>query len=573
MMSNSNNFQNINVSNTLTATNLNCNNMTADNLVFNNLTLTDLTLTGKINNNTTAQNLNSLDTTTSISSQFIDAKNYTDNKINLLLNNPDVNINSIQELFNILGNDPNLNVVNSLASKISKTESNQTIDALNLNFTNPILSSDYLLRNTDNSTKSIKNSIETNETNITSLTSGKANKQNDTLTNCSLDSCRIINEGLYLPNQQNNAPITLSRGNILLTCNQNGVRELDFCNINNVNWGSGERSFSFKKMNNLNELIELLRINVNGSANLLGDLTSGGISISALNTSINNINTSINTINTSINTINTSLNTINSVIRIVNGNVGIGTTNPIVPLHVVGNSILNGNTTITGSLNSGSISSGSNVTSSGNMVCLGLIYGNVVQANSGSTLSINRDIPNAITHINGRLGIGTNNPVEGSNLHVVGNGSIDGALHTSGIITSSTDFRIGFNGVPFSSQFATLEYTRIKAFGKLRLQVFPSVVISVDQVGLSSYAVDASNGTLFFNLNPITNNGIILVQIVETNISQASYAGWTSTAIGNFIFNAVSYTHKITCWIPPANQVFTSSVAQKQLQNFDFSVL
>lgn len=609
MMSNSNNFQNINVSNTLTATNLNCNNMTADNLVFNNLTLT-----GKINNNTTAQNLNSLDTTTSISSQFIDAKNYTDNKINLLLNNPDVNINSIQELFNILGNDPNLNVVNSLASKISKTESNQTIDALNLNFTNPILSSDYLLRNTDNSTKSIKNSIETNETNITSLTNNKANKNADTLTNCSFNSCRITGEGLYLPNQTSNANITLTRGNNLITCNQNEVRELDFCNINNVNWGTTERAFSFKKMNNLNVLEELLRINVNGSANLLGDLTTNGISISSLNTSLNNIN---------------------NTITISNNNVGIGT-NPTGKLHVVGNSIFNGNTTITNSLNSGSVSSSSNITSSGNMVCLGLIHGNVVQANSGNLLSLNRDITNAVTHINGRLGIGistpvlgsslhvigdttitgslgatnaikcdvlqtnnpnkilsinaglddtaityikgklgvgTNNIVEGSDLHVVGNASIDGALHVSNIITSSTDFRIGFNGVPFSSQFATLEYTRIKAFGKLRLQVFPSVVISVDQVGLSSYAIDASNGTLFFNLNPITNNGIILVQIVETNISQATYGGWTTTAIGSFTFNGVSYTHKITCWIPPANQVFTSSVAQKQLQNFDFSVL
>jgi hypothetical protein len=475
--------------------------MTADNLVFNNLTLTDLTLTGKINNNTTAQNLNSLDTTTSISSQFIDAKNYTDNKINLLLNNPDVSINSIQELFNILGNDPNLNVVNSLASKVSKTESNQTIDALNLNFTNPILSSDYLLRNTDNSTKSIKNSIETNETNITSLTNNKANKNADTLTNCSFNSCRITGEGLYIPNQTSNN-ITLTRGNNLITCNQNEVRELDFCNVNNVNWGTNERAFSFKKMNNLNVLEELLRINVNGTANLLGDLSSGGISISSLNTSINNINT--------------SLNTINNAITISNNNIGIGTTGPTGKLHVVGNSILNGNTTITGSLNSGSVSSGSNITSSGNMVCLGLIYGNVVQANSGNLLSLNRDITNGITHINGRLGIGISTPVFGSLLHVNGDTTITGSLGATNAI--KCDVLQTNNPNKILSINAGLDDTAITYIkGKLGVGT-NNIVEGSDLHVVGNSTIDgSSNTTGNINANSFTIGGLVNIGDALTN--------------------------------------------------------
>lgn len=168
-------FNNLNVSNTINSTNLNCNNVNADNMEVEILSIGKLNLTDGINNNITLSNLNSLDTTSSITSQFIDAKNYTDSKYNLLLNNPDVNINSIQELFNILGNDPSLNVVNSLGDKISKTQANQTISALNMNFTNPIIASDFTIKNTDNSTKSVKNSLSTNETSITNLTTNLSN--------------------------------------------------------------------------------------------------------------------------------------------------------------------------------------------------------------------------------------------------------------------------------------------------------------------------------------------------------------------------------------------------------------
>ena len=175
-----------------------------------------------------------------------------------------------------------------------------------------------------------------------------------------------------------------------------------------------------------------------------------------------------------------------------------------------------------------------------------------------------------LTYINGKVGINTI-PVEGSELHLLGDATLEGDVHATGIVTSN-DFRIGFNGVPFSSQFATLEYTRIKAFGKLRFQVFPNAGVTVNQIGLSALAVDLSNGTLYFNLNQMTHNGIIMATIVETAISQATYGGWLTTATGSYTYNGNIYNHRITCWIPPANQILNSSVSQKQLQNFDFCV-
>jgi len=424
-------FNNLNVSNTINTTNLQCTNINADNLDFDGtFTTKDIIFTGKINNNITSQNLNSLDTTSSITSQFIDAKNYTDSKINLLLNNPDVNINSISELFSILGNDPSLNVVNSLADKISKTDSNQTISALNMNWTNPIISSDFTIKNNDDTTKSVKNSISSNETNITSLTNSKLDKTGGIGTDNELIS-PLIRQHLYISNS-GGIPIsttkhTTSQG-VIAGNLSNGQKEINFVNTDSSLYGNtNNRAFCFHKfMSDGSTLDDFFTIFNNGRAVLKGDLTSGGISI--------------NNLNTSLNTMNTSLNNINSNIRILNNNVGIGTTNPTSRLHVVGNSVLDGNTTISGSLNSGSLNSGSissssNITSSSNMVCQGLMHTNVLQCNSGTLLSLNRDITNGITHINGRLGVGISNPVAGSSLHVIGDTTISGSMKATDAIT------------------------------------------------------------------------------------------------------------------------------------------
>lgn len=400
-------FNNLNVSNTINTTNLNSTNIYAENLSFDgDLMTTNINLTGKINN-TTLQNLNSLDTTSSITSQFINAKNYTDNKINLLLSNPDVNINSISELYNILGNDPSLNVVNSLADKISKTEANQTISALNMNWANPIISSDFTIKNTDNSTQSVKTTINNNATNITNLTTNKLDKTEGILTDG-----RINGTGLYINNSSGSMnPLVANCG---LACSQNGQRELDFCNLSNVNYGTGSRAFVFKKMNLSNVLEDLFRINSDGSALLTGNLTTGNISISTLNSNVNTNTTNItsntsniNSINTNltnnyftktdiqnnyftitdiennyftktfvnsafynkievdnkVDPINTSLTSLTNIIKIWNGNVGIGTSNPVNKFHVIGDTTMNGNARITQNLQANSITfdSGMNV--------------------------------------------------------------------------------------------------------------------------------------------------------------------------------------------------------------------
>lgn len=555
------NFTNLNVANTLTATNANITSLSVDNIaVEGDLNINNMTIYGTMNS-ISVENFNALDTTSSITSQFIDAKNYTDNQISLLLNNPDADINSIRELFEILGEDPNLNVVNSLANKISKTDANQTISALNMNFTNPLIASDFTIKNTDNSTKSVKNSISSNETNITTLTNSKLDKTGGIGTDNELIS-PLIRQHLYISNS-GGIPIsttkhTTSQG-VIAGNLSSGQKEINFVNSDSSLYGnSNNKAFCFHKfMSDGSTLDDFFTIFNNGRAELKGDLSTNGISISSLNSSLGNLN---------------------NVLKVANSNLGIGTTNPVAKLHVVGDSILNGNTTITQNLNSGSISTGSNITCGNDLVSMGLIYGNVLQCNSGSLLSINRDIPNPITYIKGRVGIGLSNPVAGSALHVIGDTTISGSMNATGNINASTFTINGLVNVGDTLNnniqlINTLESTRIKAFGKLRLQVFPSVVVTVTQVGLASYAVDFGNGTLYFNLNPMTVNGIVLCQIVETPISEATYGGWITTATGSFSYGGNTYTHRITSWIPPANQVFTSTVAQKQIQNFDFSVI
>ena len=194
---------------------------------------------------------------------------------------------------------------------------------------------------------------------------------------------------------------------------------------------------------------------------------------------------------------------------------------------------------------------------------------NIETSNANNILRLNNGKVNAVTCVVGRLGVNETNPI--NTVHVVGDTTITGSLAVTNTVNAN-DYRIN-DGVPLSSQLATLEYTRIKAFGKLRIQIFPAVVISVEQIGLATYAVDSGNGTLYFTLNSMTVNNIVLCQIVETPISEASYGGWTTSSIGTFSYGGNTFTHRITCWIPPANQVFTSTVAQKQIQNFDFSVL
>jgi hypothetical protein len=325
-------YNNLNVSNTLNSTNVQCDNLSCDNInLSGDLNINNLIITGTINNNVTPQNLNSLDTTTSISTQIINAKNYTDEKINLLLNNPDVDINSITELFNILGNDPNLNVVNSLANKISKTQANQTIDALNMNFTNPVIASDFTIKNTDDTTKSVKNSINTNETNITNLSNNKLDKTGGIGTDNQLIS-PLVRQHLYISNS-GGIPISTTKhttsqgiigGNL-----SSGQKEINFVNTDSELYGNtNNKAFCFHKfMSDGSTLDDFFTIYNNGRAVLKGDLTSNGISISTLTTNLATTNSNLATTNTNVTNLKNRVDNIDTGIVVNTSNIAV--TKPI----------------------------------------------------------------------------------------------------------------------------------------------------------------------------------------------------------------------------------------------------
>ena len=475
-----NSFNNLNVANTINTTNIQCDNLNVDSLSVNdNLSVSKINLTTGINDNITVENLNSLDTTSSITSQFINAKNYTDEKINLLLNNPDVNINSISELFNILGNNPNLNVVNSLADKISKSQENQTITALNMNFTNPVISSDFTIKNSDNTTKSVKSSI-------SSIESGKLNSNLGVGTNNVLYS-PLIAQHLYVQNANINQLVKTKTEcwNIISSNLSSGQKELNFLNFDTSYYNDGTvKAFVFHKLNNssTNAYDDFFIIYNNGNGKLKGDLIVGSnnISLTGLNTNLSNNyytktqiddtnttqNTNITNVSTDLtnnyytktqiddtnttqntNLTNLSTNLTNNYYNrtaidykldgisqdgtkiLISKSLGIGT-NPTAQLHVLGNSILNGNATVTGSLNVASVSSSNNITTSNNVVCLGLMYSNVLQCNSGSTLTLNRDFPNGITNVIGKLGVNVSSPSTALD--------VNGDVNASGNINASS---------------------------------------------------------------------------------------------------------------------------------------
>jgi hypothetical protein len=136
-------------------------NITADTLICNNTaTLSNLNV-NKINNSITSANLNSLDTLVSISLQFNQLKQYVDQQIQTLFNNPDVNLNSIVEIANAIANDKNYatNISNSLADKLSISTNNQTVTANNLRFTNQIMSPDYLIQDVSNNITSTRTAL------------------------------------------------------------------------------------------------------------------------------------------------------------------------------------------------------------------------------------------------------------------------------------------------------------------------------------------------------------------------------------------------------------------------------
>ena len=132
----------------------------SDTIEINTGTITNLN-TSLINGSITSTNLSSLDTLTSITLQLQSLKTYIDSQISTIFNNPDINVNSIVELANAIQNDKSFgtNVLNSLSDKVSLSANNQNIIGTGLNFQNQFTIPDVLLKNTDNSTTSVKNTI------------------------------------------------------------------------------------------------------------------------------------------------------------------------------------------------------------------------------------------------------------------------------------------------------------------------------------------------------------------------------------------------------------------------------
>lgn len=195
-MSDTNNL--ISASNLAVAENLTASNILVDNIqsnvnltaqkinVLNYATIPEIKSVNKVNN-TTAQNLQSLDTIVSLTYQLQQLNNnlraYIDQKIGLLMNNPDVDLNSINEIINYL----NGTITNSINNKLDKTADSQTVagnyiqfTGLNNSFANQFTTPDVLLLN-DNISKSVNNTLVNLESESTSHT-GSINTINNQIT-------------------------------------------------------------------------------------------------------------------------------------------------------------------------------------------------------------------------------------------------------------------------------------------------------------------------------------------------------------------------------------------------------
>jgi hypothetical protein len=330
-------INNLNVSNSVNTTNLNCDNVNCDNLSTDNFTTQNVNLQ-TINNSITAQNLLSLDTTTSLVLQLANLKTYIDNQISLIFNNPDINLNSIVELANSLQGDKQFaqNMLNSLADKISLTSNNQTITGNNLIFNNAITTPNVLIKNDDNTTTSLNTQIsnlQLNKANISDVNNSlalKANtsdvntslalKANTTDVNNSLDlkaNTSYVNTSLALKANTTdvNTSLALKANTSDLTTTNNNLTTLQNDHAltkTNVSWLIGTVNANWANINNI-----LLPDNTSNIARLTSLESTDNQIMQQISNNINNIQTNTTNIQNNTNSIASLNSLVQSRTRIV----------------------------------------------------------------------------------------------------------------------------------------------------------------------------------------------------------------------------------------------------------------
>jgi hypothetical protein len=159
----------------------------------------------------------------------------------------------------------------------------------------------------------------------------------------------------------------------------------------NLYGSSNSRAFVFHKLINSTTFDDFLIIWNNGSATLKGNLITNGVSIATLNTNTNTNTTNITNVTNEVNNLKT----------------GVSVDSASVDLSKALNaSIINASTL------------------------------NKLSLNAGLSLSAN---PIPLVYVKGRLGVNIENPVAGSNLHVLGNSTMDGQFHITGNIDGDSN--------------------------------------------------------------------------------------------------------------------------------------